>query len=444
MASRRESAMRYFDEQRDLFEERVAAGIEAYRKGNGLVTVVDESGKTKTGARVEIEQIGHHFRFGANLFMLDEFESEEKNRIYREKFPEVFNLATLPFYWNTLEPEEGQPRYAADSPRIYRRPAPDLCLSYCEEKGIEPKCHCLNYESMTPDWVRWEPDYRVFQAKLEKRMREISERYATRIPSFEVTNEHFWGKYQGRGYSCAYDQPDFVEMSYRMAEKYFPDNRLIINDYAVCIPETYNSRTAYQLLVENLRLRGCRIDSVGLQYHSFFPREQEAERAEARYNPTRVWRLLDSYEELGLPLQITEMTIPAYSNDPEDEEVQASLLTDIYRMFFAQKSMEAIIYWNVPDGYAAFAPQGDMTVGENVYAGGVLRYDLSEKPAWRALRHLIREEWHTHVEGMASDGTMGFRGFFGEYRVRVTTDEGVTEHTISLLPGRNNHFTLQV
>lgn len=444
METRRESAMRYFDEQRDLFEERVAAGIEAYRKGNGLLTIIGEGGAVIKGARVEIEQMNHHFRFGANLFMLDEFETEEKNRIYREKFPEVFNLATLPFYWNTLEPEEGKPRYAADSPRIYRRPAPDLCLAYCEEKGIEPKCHCLNYESMNPDWVRWEPDYRVFQAKLEKRMREISERYAARIPSLEVTNEHFWEKYKGRGYSTAYDQPDFVEMSYRMAEKYFPDNRLIINDFAIRTPETYNARNAYQLLIENLLLRGCRIDSVGLQYHSFFPREEEAERAASLYNPERVWRLLDTYEELGLPLQITEMTIPAYSNAPEDEEVQALLLTDLYRMFFAQKNMEAIIYWNVPDGYAAFAPQGDMSAGENVFAGGLLRYDLSEKPAWRALRRLIREEWHTHVSTQAPEGTVGFRGFFGEYRVRVTTDEGITEHTIRLRPGESNHFLLRV
>ena len=85
---------------------------------------------------MEIRQTGHEFKFGANLFMLDEFESEEKNRIYREKFPEAFNLATVPFYWNDLEPEEGKPRYAADSPKIYRRPAPDLCVAYCKEKGI--------------------------------------------------------------------------------------------------------------------------------------------------------------------------------------------------------------------------------------------------------------------------------------------------------------------
>ena len=43
-------------------------------------------------------------------------------------FYRYFNLATVPFYWNTLEPEYGKPRYAKDSVKIYRRPAPDLCM----------------------------------------------------------------------------------------------------------------------------------------------------------------------------------------------------------------------------------------------------------------------------------------------------------------------------
>lgn len=63
--------------------------------------------------------------------MLDEFETEEKNRAYREVFKDTFNLATVPFYWSDLEPERGKPRYTADSPKIYRRPATDLCVDYC-------------------------------------------------------------------------------------------------------------------------------------------------------------------------------------------------------------------------------------------------------------------------------------------------------------------------
>ncbi|HML48759.1 MAG TPA: glycoside hydrolase family 10, partial [Clostridia bacterium] len=73
--------------------------------------------------------------------------------MYKDLFRQVNNLATLPFYWRDLEPEQGKPRFAADSPKAYRRPAPDLCLAYCEANGITPKAHCLMYDQFTPDWV---------------------------------------------------------------------------------------------------------------------------------------------------------------------------------------------------------------------------------------------------------------------------------------------------
>ncbi|MGM9609670.1 MAG: hypothetical protein ACI3XE_05565, partial [Eubacteriales bacterium] len=145
------------------------------------------------------------------------------------------------------------------------------------------------------------------------------------------------------------------------------------------------------------------------------------------------------------PLQVTEMTIPAYSLSPEDEEVQAEILERVYPMFFSQKNMEAVVYWNVVDGYAAFAPMGDMTVGENTFAGGLLRFDMTEKPAWKTLDRLINKEWHTSLSLSVPGNMTSFRGFYGDYRVKVTTENGrVSEHTISLTPESDNHFTLIV
>ena len=69
-------------------------------------------------------------------------------------FKEYFNLATVPFYWKDLEPEDGKPRYDKNSPKIYRRPAPDLCMDYCEQNGVAPKLHCLVYNSWTPEWAK--------------------------------------------------------------------------------------------------------------------------------------------------------------------------------------------------------------------------------------------------------------------------------------------------
>ena len=171
-------------------DARVKAGIEENRQGTMTLSFKDSEGRPCENVHVVLQQKSHRFKYGANLFMLDEIPDDaEKNEIYKARFAEAFNLATLPFYWKDLEPERGKPRYAKDSPRVYRRPSPDLCVEWCESNGIEPKAHCLNYPAdyTCPDWAKGEVQKE--KAFLEKHFRELAERYAGRIPMWEVTNE---------------------------------------------------------------------------------------------------------------------------------------------------------------------------------------------------------------------------------------------------------------
>ncbi len=436
--TRRETALRYFNEQREWFDTRAASGIELYRKGNAVFTLKTADGTLlPEDTTVEIKQVNHEFRFGANIFMLDEFECEEKNAIYREKFTELFNLATVPFYWKDLEPEQNKPRYAKDSPRIYRRPAPDLCVEYCKEKGIEPKCHCLNYDEWIPDWVRYLP-VEQHKALLEKRFYELSERYAKDIPTWEVTNETIQNSR-----SAFFYEDDFLDWSYRMADRYFPNNRLIINDYNIWFPGSFNNRNAYYMQIERLLRNGItHLDSIGMQFHSFFPLEHEPTAAEERYNPEALYKLMDLYARFGLAEQITEMTIPAYGGDEENEAIQAELIKNVYTAFFSHPAMEAVIYWNLVDGYAAFAPQGDMAAGENKYYGGLMRFDMTEKPAFKCLKRLIHEEWNTSLTVKAPGGNVAFRGFWGDYRITVHAGEKTYTADYSLSKRAKNFPTV--
>ena len=413
--SRKDTALKYFEEQKAMCDLRVKTGIEMYRKGDARIKLKSTDGNLPENVTVEVEQKTHEFKFGANIFMLDEFENDEKNAIYREKFAKLFNLATVPFYWSDLEPEEGKPRYAKDSPKIYRRPAPDLCVEYCKEKGIEPKCHCLNYDGWLPNWLN-NATVAEHKAKLEKRFREVAERYAKDIPSFEVTNETIQNCR-----SKFFYEDDFLEWSYRMADRYFPNNRLIINDYNIWFPESYNNRHAYYMQIERLLRNGItHLDSIGMQFHSFFPLESEPNMAGQRYDPEKLFKLMDLYAKLGLAEQITEMTIPAYGDDAENEEVQAELIRGVYSVFFSHPAMEAVIYWNLVDGYAAFAPQGDMKAGENKYYGGLMHFDMTEKPAYKLLWNLIHKEWHTSDTVKAdANGAVKFRGFYGDYDLKI-------------------------
>jgi hypothetical protein len=107
-------------------------GIELYRKGFARIIVKDRDGNVLSGIKIHAKLKKHEFLHGANIFMLDEFESDEYNQKYRDAFSKCFNEATVPIYWNTLEPEDGKPRFDKNSTKIYRRPALDLCVEFCE------------------------------------------------------------------------------------------------------------------------------------------------------------------------------------------------------------------------------------------------------------------------------------------------------------------------
>ena len=431
MESSRRDALKPFLEKADFMEQRIADGIERNRKGIGKLQILLPDGKPLANASIRVKQKTHDFLYGANLFMLDEFDDGQKNEEYRKRFREAFNQATLPFYWRDLEPEEGKPRYDLNSTHIYRRPTPELCLGFCKENGITPKEHCLFYDPYMPEWVP--NDVASIKSALSKHFAELAERFADRIHGWEVINETLT-RYYRRGNTAFYDDPEVIEWCFGEAEKFFPDNELIINEAHPFIWEFFHgNRSAYYMLIERALRKGARIDAVGLQYHMFHTLERYNELSQVYYDPQRIFDVLDLYGSFGKPIQITEVTIPAYSQNADDEEIQREIVRNVYRMWFSHPNVEAITYWNLIDGFAAFAKPGDMTAGENFYYGGLLRYDFTPKPAYFAVKDLFEREFRTeemiHTDG---NGYASFRGFYGVYDIEVDCQEKTKHGTYHL------------
>lgn len=393
----------------DEINKRIANGIEENRKGNFSI-------RTKAGSTVSVRLKNHKFRFGCNMFMLDEIPDDlQKNETYKEKLKEVFNMATLPFYWDATEPEEGKTRYGKDSEKLYRRPPIDLCMEFCEKNGIEPREHALCYNGFFPEWLK---EKTTAQEKfyIERRMQEISSRYADKIRTIEVTNEMFWPD----GKTEFYKDPEYVDFCFKLAEKYFPDNTLCINEFSRIWEEPETPWDNYYSYIEAELLKGGRIDAIGMQYHVFHKKEKYLEETRKLYDLRQLFRTLDNYSRFRKEIQITEVTIPAFTMEEADEQSQADVIERLYSLWFSYPNVSQIVYWNLVDGYAAFTTPGDMEGGENYYRGGLLRFDLSEKPAYKRLRHLIKEVWTTDEELVADkNGTVNFRGFYGEYEVTV-------------------------
>ena len=240
---------------------------------------------------------------------------------------------------------------------------------------------------------------------LEKRFAEIAARYAGQIHCMEVINETLlwydeW-KDQGRWSTQFFFEDDLVEWSFQCARKYFPQHELIINEATEQAWDVHAAgRSAYSAVISDSIRKGAVIDGIGLQYHLFYSKEREAEQACPLLSPKRLYGCMDHYwNRYHKPLQVTEVTIPAYSNSAEDEALQAEVLEKLFTIWFSHPAMEAAIYWNLVDGYAAFAPQGDMTAGENYYHGGLIHFDMTHKPAYDMMNELFHHRFRTEADG---------------------------------------------
>ncbi len=407
-----------FEANDDLFKTTVKYNIEKHRKGKKTITLKDKNGVPQSGVCVRVALKNHEFKHGAHLFMLDQFETKQENQKYRDLFSQYFNLATIPFYWAELEPERDKPRFGADSENIYRRPAPDLCLDYCREKGIDAKIHCLFYDKFIPDWLPKNNEEEMKQL-YEKRFSEIAQRYGNGIMyDIEVINElletYGWTKN-----SVLSNKRNSLEWAFKLAEKYFPKDVLVIND-GNFIPEigekTY--RHPYYMLIDAALAKGARIDKIGIQNHIYMgmAQGQDIQIFKEHFDPVRILKGLEALSEFGKPLEITEVQIPTFGEGDEAENLQAQVLEYLYTLWFSTEKLESVVYWNNVEDTA----YADQSYDENKLKSGLFHRNLTPKKSGKMLKKLFKEQWYTEAELVTDEnGQISFDGFHGDYEVCI-------------------------
>lgn len=385
-------------------------GIEKHRKGSFHIKVTDQNNQPVDGVTVTASLKKHAFLFGANAFMADGMETEEKNQCYLNAFKETFNQATIPFYWKDDEPENGRFRFSKDSEYIFRRQPADYMLEWCQKAGVEPKGHNLVWNSPTaglPEWLTREPE--KMWKYVMRRMKKIADLYADKIPVFDVVNEFLI-----RG---ADNIPvDYPIEAFKRADLMFPNCKLIANEIGVW-DFSYDSSRLYQY-INWLKSNQLRVDGVGMQYHLFHRREDLQQiKGERELCAEHMLKTLDFYANLGKDIHISEITIPSYPANGNDEDDQAQIAENLYKIWFSSERVKSIVWWNLVDGYAFARPNWD----ENYYGGGLFRKDMSAKPAYEAIKNLITKEWQTKEVLLTQEkGFTEFSGFYGTYDVTIS------------------------
>lgn len=406
----------YLERSESVYSARADRDIEINRKGNFELILRDKNGEIIKNARVSVKLDDLDFNFGANIFMLGEYKDEEKNRLYEEKFLNIFNSASIPLYWGGTEPRQNYLRYTEDTPRdVFRRPPLDTVIKFCKEHGLKMKGHPLYWHEFIPSWL---PErFEDLLPLLAKRFDEISSHCGFDVERFDVVNEpsriyqvHMRDRRNGRFHHVPPD--DYCIRLFEMARRYFPANTLILNDtVGASFTDFRGKYSGYYLNIKDLLSRGCQIDEIGMQCHL------GAEGPENVYDSEILYDILDTYACLGLPMNISEISIPSRFAHGVDEELQALAAERLYKVCFSHKSVTGLTWWNMPDD--GILVSNRKAGFENLPSAGLIDYDYNEKKAYKVLKKLIKNQWTTNLSFAAPEGVARFNGFYGDYTMTV-------------------------
>ena len=401
--------------EREILDQ-ADARINRHRTGQATLKLIGPDGKPiSSGASIRIEQTNHAFLFGSNIFKLGKCRTPADNAAYEKHFAELLNFATAPFYWWSYERVRDEPDHAGT----------DKILAWCKKNGIKTKGHPLAWNWGDPRWLAEDAE-RAMKLQLGRIDRDVR-RFKGRLDIWDVVNE-----------ATHYDRPgpkdrapiltaainemgigEYVRSAFRAARKANPDAVLLINDYRT--DTDYADKVVKELVGADGKPM---YDVIGIQSHQHG----------GAWPVAKIWDACERFAKFGKPLHFTETTFVSgepgwdlakrrrndpkfkWKSTPEGEKRQTEQVVRFYTVLFSHPAVEAITWWDFSDqGAWQGAPSG------------FLRADMTPKPAYHALKKLVKGKWWTRTEvAVGSEGRAGFRGYFGDYRVTITGDESLT------------------
>lgn len=390
----------------------MTAGTAGQRMVHAAVTLRGPDGTPMAGQQVRVAQRSHGFLFGctgseAIPLANDELAGAGRAAVERlyERWFELFNFVTLPFYWANFEPQRGQP----DTTRL------EAAARWFRERGVPAKGHPLCWHTITAPWLLALSNAEITDEQLARIRREVAG-FARLIDTWDVVNEAVimpvFDRYDN-GITRIARELGRVEIVRRTFEAAREANRaalLLINDFDLS--------AEYERLIEGCLEAGVPIDAIGIQSHMH----------QGAWGEERLLGILERFSRFGLPLHWTESTIVSghlmppeivdlndyevdeWPTTPEGEDRQADEVVRHYRTLFAHPAVAAVTWWGLPDGGWLKAPSG------------LVRADGSPKPAYDALLRLVKGEWWMPSTELTADaaGRLRFSGFPGTYAIECS------------------------
>jgi GH35 family endo-1,4-beta-xylanase len=379
--------------------------------------VLRADGSPLSNSPVTVEQVSHAFGFGNIGFDFVGLvgggtsgvdstfggASSESAATLADQWLDLFNFATLPFYWRGFEPIQGEP----DTDRLM------ATALWFREHGVTVKGHPLLWHTLAPTWLMG-MDMAQLEATIRARITREASQFAGVIDLWDAINEvcilpRFTAEENAvTQLAQIKGRVEMVRMAVDTARAANPNARLVLNDFILT--------AEYEHLIEECLAAGIQLDAIGVQTHMHQGFRGEDDIAD----------ILQRFGRFGLPVQMTETTLvsgeimPAHIVDlndyqveswpstPEGEARQADEIERHYRTCLAHPMVESIVYWGFADeGAWLGAPSG------------FIRLDGTPKPAYDTLKRLVKKDWWVSPTTLHTDadGWVTLSGWAGEYRV---------------------------
>ena len=116
------------------------------------------------------------------------------------------------------------------------------------------------------------------------------------------------------------------------------------------------------------------------------------------------------------------------------EIFQAEYLRDFYTLAFSHPKVETLIYWSGSDLYEWRGT-----------AAGLIDVKHNPKPAYKTLKDLIKNKWHTNVNDFTdATGTISFSAFYGKYIGTIKLNGKEQSFTFEHTPGMVKPYIIKL
>ncbi len=257
--------------------------------------------------------------------------------------------ANFYLYWNQMTPENagkwGTVAVSEDTSQ-WNWSGLDQAYNYAMAHHIIFKDHNLIWGNQQPAWISSLDSAQQIQY-ITTWIRMVGQRYP-KIAMVDVVNEPLNNPPDGKNGHANYEQAlggagstgwDWVINAYKLARKYLPNAKLLINDYGILNNTAATAR--YIQLIDLLKSRGL-LDGIGVQGHYFTL--QGADTNIVKQN-------LASLGATGLPVYVSELDLGyTGSSGAPDDNAQLQEYEEEFPVLWNSPAVKGITVWGYIEG----------------------------------------------------------------------------------------------